>query len=718
MNKPLFVPLIDEDADSFTIARALAEAGFYVLPTRNTGDAKHAGSVLGTGWPAKSSRDPEQIRDWFANTDHRVAIHCGRSGLIVADVDDPDKVTPELATAVAALKPPFQSTREEQPRRGHYLFAQPPGRRIGNRAGETGREWGEWRGDNGIILVGGPGRVWRQTEEVPELPRNVSDLLPDVGDTASAVGDAEIERFVAEHKLNLSAKSLDAIIAGFNAEVDAGASRHVAATGAACWVVREAMEGRFPARTGLRRLADEFVAALTETGRDGRAITRPQAENEFESIVGWAVAQEWRPGTPGISDETTPPAEDPTAGVRERARQIQVDLETERLRIKEQARQQLDAERLANAPAVEDVVVWDDALETLPPPRMLVTRLIPACAVGWLGGPSGSYKSFVGVGITASIAYGVPALEGAGLTPREQLKVLYVAAEGSSGVGLRLRAVRRRLDITATRGVALYPRAFDLGSPADTERMIRFALANRIGFIVVDTWRQTTVGVEENDNTAVGIVMRRLIEVRDEHGIGSLLIDHTNKSAQGLADLGGAGAKRANADYVLMIDLPNGNRDADQQRTLRVAKFKDAPDGETWPIRLARVPEIVDEDGVPAAVAIIGAVAGAEALLGDRGGDWWTDLATDSVPEQVARLTGRGSDAARDVYRVLAFIGDREEGSTRGALIRAVNAAPGRDYSDSSVDRGLRMLRDDAQVIANVSKGRFALSDQHLHGAA
>ena len=135
----LSIPDIDPDADKLTAALAYAGAGWYVLPVLPS--TKHPGSVVGKGWHTQSSRDPKVIAAWFAGTDHDIALHCGRSGAIVFDVDDPDKVPPVLAKHLATA--PFQSTRPDVPGRGHYLFLQPPGRTLGNKGGRLGGAWGE-----------------------------------------------------------------------------------------------------------------------------------------------------------------------------------------------------------------------------------------------------------------------------------------------------------------------------------------------------------------------------------------------------------------------------------------------------------------------------------------------------------------------------------------------------------------------------------------------
>lgn len=145
----LTVPNIEPDDDNLTAALAYAEAGWYLLPVKR--GTKDPGSVVGKGWQHKSSRDPRTITMWFAGTDYDIALHAGRSGAIVFDVDHPDKLPDVLCRHLAAA--PFQSTRPNVPGRGHYVFLQPPGRSIGNGAGRLGGEWGEVRGFNGVIIA-------------------------------------------------------------------------------------------------------------------------------------------------------------------------------------------------------------------------------------------------------------------------------------------------------------------------------------------------------------------------------------------------------------------------------------------------------------------------------------------------------------------------------------------------------------------------------------
>lgn len=145
----LTIPHLDDDVDTLTAALAYAECGWYVLPVKR--GSKKPGSVVGNGWQRQSSRDPKQLAAWFAGTDYGIALHCGRSGAVVFDVDHFERLPDILRRHLGSA--PYQSTRPDQPGRGHYIFGQPPGRTIGNSNGRLGAGWGEVRGLNGVIIA-------------------------------------------------------------------------------------------------------------------------------------------------------------------------------------------------------------------------------------------------------------------------------------------------------------------------------------------------------------------------------------------------------------------------------------------------------------------------------------------------------------------------------------------------------------------------------------
>lgn len=282
----LSVPDLPEGCDSLTAALAYAAAGWYVVPIRR--GTKNPGSVLGKGWQAKSTRDPEQIVALWAGTDHGVALHVGRSGVVAFDLDHPERVPEVLAEAIRECSPPRQRTRRTG-QRGHVLFRQPAGRTLGNSTGGLGKAFGEVRGVNGVLAVFPTEHpepdglyAWRTTGPVPVLPCAVATLLPDAGPATDAATDAAVAAFLAEHTEACRPGALAPALDRFAALVRSGSSRHEAAVETACWLAREAAAGYYPAREVFDALEAEFTKAL-----DG---DRPAAP-EFASIVAWAVGQ-------------------------------------------------------------------------------------------------------------------------------------------------------------------------------------------------------------------------------------------------------------------------------------------------------------------------------------------------------------------------------------------------------------------------------------------
>ena len=283
----LRVPEVGPDDDMIRAAMAYAAAGWYGLPVRQA--VKHAGSVLGKGWPAKSSRDPEQIAVWFAGTDHALALHVGRSGAVVFDVDNPGQLRDVLAEALEQYRPPYQSTRDSAPGRGHYVFACPPGRMLGNGTGKLGGGWGEVRGRNGIIVVSpsqhekaaaGGRYVWERTGPVPVLPAELAELLPDALDANDAATDAEVAAFLAEHTRNDRPATLNGPVRSFTRWVTAGKSRHDSARDATIWGLKEARCGYYPAAAVVEQIRPAFIASL-----------KRERPSEYDGIVAWSVSQ-------------------------------------------------------------------------------------------------------------------------------------------------------------------------------------------------------------------------------------------------------------------------------------------------------------------------------------------------------------------------------------------------------------------------------------------
>lgn len=298
----LHIPEIAPGDATLTAAFRYAASGFYVLPVR--AGTKHPGSIVGGNWQHQSSRDPEMLAAWFSGTNHGIALHAGRSGSVILDVDHPHKLPPVLTTAIAKCCPPHQSTRTNEPGKGHYVFTTPPGRTLGNGTGRLGGGWGEIRGLNGVIIAApsihektadGGRYQWLNTGPVPVLPEAVAELLHDSANAEDAATDAEVQAFLRDH----TGCTRPALLAGwcstFRTKIAEGESRHQRMVSVAAGAMREARAGYYPARLAAQQLGRAFIDAVRQPavvgGQQGNPRGPGVAASEWAGILAWAVAQ-------------------------------------------------------------------------------------------------------------------------------------------------------------------------------------------------------------------------------------------------------------------------------------------------------------------------------------------------------------------------------------------------------------------------------------------
>ena len=287
----LSIPDLPDGTDTLTVALALAACGIYVGPSIR--GSKNPGSILGERWQDKTSRDPKVIAAWFAGTDHDLFIHCGRSGLVALDVDRPDEVAGDWKLDAA----PYQPTRPDTPGRGHYIFAMPPGRMIGNPV----FSWGEVRGLNGVIMVfpshhcdGGQYGPWLRTGAVPVLPDVIAQTMPDASAAEDAATDAQVDAFLAAHTGATRPEVLDGLRKALANKFAAKLSRHGSTVPVLAGAMKEARAGYFSAMTAydtIRLMFLEEVAKPPASNHQNHARIGREAELEFYGILAWAIGQ-------------------------------------------------------------------------------------------------------------------------------------------------------------------------------------------------------------------------------------------------------------------------------------------------------------------------------------------------------------------------------------------------------------------------------------------
>jgi hypothetical protein len=291
----MIIPKLADGCDNLTAAALYANAGVYVLPVKP--GTKNPGSRVGMRWQDKSSRDAEQIVAWFAGSSDGIAIDIGRSGLIVIDVDSPDRLPEWLWHNLIQSGAPYQQTRPNSSGRGHYVYLMPKGRRIGNGKGGLAGMGLDIRGAGGAIVVqptvhpDGGEYKWLTSGEVPDLPQEIADKLTDTEQAESAATDSEVTEFIQSMQGNENPRLLSTWSNKFLSETARLDSRHDAMISVLTAALEESKAGYFPARDAVDVLRELFVSSIIESKDGKRSLSESAAHAEFGGILSWAVGQ-------------------------------------------------------------------------------------------------------------------------------------------------------------------------------------------------------------------------------------------------------------------------------------------------------------------------------------------------------------------------------------------------------------------------------------------
>lgn len=225
--------------------------------------------------------------------------------------------------------------------------------------------------------------------------------------------------------------------------------------------------------------------------------------------------------------------------------------------------------------AFEARLLTTDELDGIPQPEPLIPGYLTKDSLARLVGEPGTGKSFVALEWAAAVGTGgmyagKPAVRGS---------VLYVVAEGASGIGKRVRAWEKH-NKRKMEGVQFFPAPVQIMGSGDGTRdkdwkaLVSVARRTRPSLIVLDTQSRVTVGVEENSNTEMGKVVDRLESLRTQSGACVLLVHHTAKGG----DTGrGAGVVTGALTTEFMLTRQGEG----EEKTLKLenTKEKDEADG-------------------------------------------------------------------------------------------------------------------------------------------
>lgn len=210
----------------------------------------------------------------------------------------------------------------------------------------------------------------------------------------------------------------------------------------------------------------------------------------------------------------------------------------------------------------------DVKIQNLPPLAWLVEDIIPERGLAVIYGQPESGKSFAALAIAFSIATGRPFFS----QVVHQGPVIYVAAEGSAGLGQRVDAWKQSAEWYDRAGVQFLTGPVDL---SDLESVGAFAhavqaLPDPPRLIVFDTLARSLVGGDENSSKDVGVLIHHASLLQKMLKVAVLFIHHTRKDGETER---GSSALRGAADVMIRCDREKGS----QLITLVCDKAKDAP---------------------------------------------------------------------------------------------------------------------------------------------
>ena len=205
-----------------------------------------------------------------------------------------------------------------------------------------------------------------------------------------------------------------------------------------------------------------------------------------------------------------------------------------------------------------------------PPMKWLIHGVLPKGEVACLFGPSGSGKSFVAFSMAHALALGV---DWWGRKVHQRQRVLYVALEGSAGLGQRVEAHQRFHGVEYDDRLTVAEGSLNLLDKDDVRAFVKELKAERRKFEVIwlDTLAQATPGANENSSEDMGRALAHTKLIAEATGAMVILIAHTGKDVS-KGSRGWSGQKGA-MDAELEVTREKG-----KPRTLHCSKQKDAAD--------------------------------------------------------------------------------------------------------------------------------------------
>lgn len=236
-----------------------------------------------------------------------------------------------------------------------------------------------------------------------------------------------------------------------------------------------------------------------------------------------------------------------------------------------------------------------DALVQTETAKPLLTGLIMSDSVTYLVGQFGTYKTFTLVAWALSVASGKA---WCGHTVPEAAPVLYVAAEGRTGLRKRFQAAAAHLAVKDASKLHLYTEALQLADIDTIEDLI--AEAKRVGakLLILDTLHKVSAGLDTMGDGGAGVVAAALDRIKRETGATIVVAHHTGYAGEHAR---GSSALEDDADMVWLIKKKGTERILTQRKNrddveAKPSKLAFVASGESGYVQLAEIDDRLNVD--------------------------------------------------------------------------------------------------------------------------
>jgi hypothetical protein len=242
-------------------------------------------------------------------------------------------------------------------------------------------------------------------------------------------------------------------------------------------------------------------------------------------------------------------------------------------------------ERARRVARIKALTYRRSELSLITPPGWLIEGMVNRASLTLLSGKFGTYKSFVSIALAASVATGRPFLDH---QVTETGPIIYVAAEGASGIRSRLEAWEN----AHHDGVPIPDDMFVvIGGPVklldvdDISAMDDLCKEIQPKMVIWDTLHRVAPGIEENSSKEAGAAIDVLSALRERYDCTQLVDHHTGHS--GLRARGSSSWEDDfDGSWVIKLAGDGEDRSPTNQRTMEHRKVKDGELSSKIPIGL------------------------------------------------------------------------------------------------------------------------------------